>query len=81
MRLHVFLFVVVVLIHLCVKREIERQHNAAQEKQMLDKAVKHHHRALLLHHGLVPLKRLLEKSQTYYQVKTKVLIFHSCHCQ
>ncbi|XP_061093487.1 coiled-coil domain-containing protein 191 isoform X2 [Conger conger] len=50
------------------EREIERQHKAEQEKQMFDKAVEHHHRALLLHHGLIPLKRLLKKSHTQNQL-------------
>ncbi|KAJ8375449.1 hypothetical protein SKAU_G00060290 [Synaphobranchus kaupii] len=50
------------------EREIERQHKAEQEKHMLDQAVEHHHRTLLLNHGLVPLKRLLEKSHTHNQL-------------
>ncbi|XP_035271210.1 coiled-coil domain-containing protein 191 [Anguilla anguilla] len=49
------------------EKELERQQQAEREKQMWCKAVEHHHRALLLRHGLLPLQRLLEKSRSNTQ--------------
>ncbi|KAJ8276934.1 hypothetical protein GJAV_G00069520 [Gymnothorax javanicus] len=50
------------------EREMERQQRAERERQLLDRAAEHYRRALLQHRGLMPLKRLLERSRAQNQL-------------
>ncbi|XP_072544994.1 coiled-coil domain-containing protein 191 isoform X2 [Salminus brasiliensis] len=49
------------------ERELEKQKRIEREQKLLKQAQEHYHRSLLLHRGLAPWKRLLEKSHTNSQ--------------
>ncbi|KAI1891214.1 hypothetical protein AGOR_G00141480 [Albula goreensis] len=50
------------------ERELEKQRRVEREQQLQVRAAEHHRRALLLHHGLAPWKRLLEKGHAHIQL-------------
>ncbi|KAI4888011.1 hypothetical protein NFI96_034673 [Prochilodus magdalenae] len=53
----------------CACRELEKQRRMEQEQKLLKQAQEHYHRSLLLHKGLMPWKRLLERSDTNMEFK------------